>query len=198
MLTVLRHGLEEASNVLHGWQDVDMVDKGVAQALRAADYFANTRFHHAYTSDLKRASETARIVSEKQNALVPVVAPALRSLNLGLLNGRPYEEVGEKVNALWDAWRGGDERLRAPDGESWAEYQGRIYPFLFKMQKEGAEADVLAVTHSHVANYAAAMAANGGRPLYGNALDLVRRFEVRPGQAVELSMEKVHRLNFLP
>lgn len=197
MLTLLRHGLEESANRLHGWQDVDLVDKGVDQALRAADYFQGTVFHHAYTSDLKRASETAKIVASKQPALVPAPTPMLRSMNLGLLNGKPYADIEEKVEALWTEWRNGNERLRAPEGESWDEFQGRIYPFLFRAHQEAEHKAVLGVTHSHVVDYATAVAANGGRPLYGNALDLIKRFTVQPGNAVELSLDKVHRLNFI-
>ncbi len=197
MLTILRHGLEETANRLHGWQDVDLVDKGVDQALRAATFLQGTRFVNAYTSDLKRAAQTAAIVAEKQNALVPMMQPMIRSMNLGLLNGKPYAEVEDKVNALWTEWRNGNEKLKAPEGESWDDFQGRIYPFLFRAHQEAEHKNVLAVTHSHVVNYAAAVAAHGGRPLYGNALDLIKRFEVIPGNAVELSAEKVHRLNFI-
>lgn len=197
MLTLMRHGIEESPERLHGWQDAKLVDKGVEQALRAADYFTNTLFKSAYTSDLSRASETAKIIANKQPALVPAPTPMLRSMNLGILNGQPYAEIEEKVNALWAEWRKGNDALRAPEGESWAEFQGRLYPFLFKMHEEASDAKVLAVSHSHVCDYAAAVAANGGAPLYGNALDLVKRFTVQPGQAVELSLDKVHRFNFI-
>ena len=64
MLTLLRHGLEETANCLHGWADVDLVDKGVDQANRAAEYLQSTHFKNCYTSDLKRASQTAAIVAE--------------------------------------------------------------------------------------------------------------------------------------
>lgn len=197
MLTLLRHGLEETANRLHGWQDVDLVDKGVDQANRAAEFLSCTVFHHAYTSDLKRAADTAKIVASKQPALVPAPTPMLRSMNLGMLNGKPYAEVADKVNALWTEWRNGNEKLRAPEGESWDEFQGRIYPFLFRAHQEAEHTNVLAVSHSHVVNYAAAVAAHGGRPLYGKAIDLIHRFEIRPGNAVELSLDKVHRLNFV-
>lgn len=197
MLTLLRHGLEETPNHLHGWQDVGLLEKGVEQADRAAEYLQHTVFHHAYTSDLKRAAETAQIVANKQPALVPAPTPMLRSMNLGLLNGQPYADVKDKIDALWAEWRNGHEGLRAPEGESWDEFQGRIYPFLFRAHQEAEHKAVLGVTHSHVVNYAAAVAANGGRPLYGNALDLVKRFEVLPGNAVDLSLDKVHRLNFV-
>lgn len=196
-LTLLRHGLEETANELHGWQDVDLVDKGVEQALRAADFLQGMTYRSAYASDLKRAAETAAIVTRKHPGLLAAPEPSLRSLNLGLLQGRPYSEVEEKINALWTQWRNGDEHLRAPEGESWAEYQGRVYPFMFRMQQEAEHSNVLAVTHSHVCDYAAAVATNSGRPLYGSALDLVKRFEIKPGNALELKDGRISRLNYI-
>lgn len=196
-LTLLRHGLEETASELHGWLDVDLVEKGVAQAVRAAEELAGTTWRSAYSSDLKRAAETAAIVARPHPGLVVAPEPALRSLNLGLLQGRPYAEVEDKINALWTAWKNGDEGLRAPEGESWAEYQGRVYPFMFRLQGEAERANVLAVTHSHVCDYAAAVAANSGRPLYGSAIDLVKRFEVRPGNAADFVDGKLVRLNYI-
>lgn len=197
MLTLLRHGLEETANVLHGWQDVELVDKGVEQALRAADFYSSMRFKSAYTSDLKRAAATAHLVASKQDALVPTASPALRSMNRGLLDGRPRAEVGEQVDALWSAWRNGDHGLKAPDGESWDDFQGRVYPMLWRLHEEAKNANILAVTHSNVCDYAMAMAANSGRPLYGGGLDLVTRFSIKPGNAVEFVDGKLTRLNHL-
>lgn len=195
-LILLRHGLEESPERLHGWVDVPMLDKGVEQARRAAAYLADLHFKDAYTSDLTRTSETAKIVAEAQNGLVPKAAPALRSLNLGLLSDRPAKDVGDKLAALWAEWPNNDG-LRAPEGESWAEFQGRVYPFMFRMQREAQDADVLAVTHSHVCSYAAGVAMNGGRPLYGRALELARRVDVQPGNALELVDGRITRLNFI-
>lgn len=197
MLTLLRHGLEESANSLHGWMDVDLVDKGVQQALVAADFLQPITWRNAYASDLKRAMETASIVTRKHPGLLAAPEPSLRSLNLGLLQGKPYNEVEEKINALWTQWRDGNEHLRAPEGESWTEYQGRVYPFMFRMQQEAEHANVLAVTHSHVCDYASAVATNGGRPLYGSAIDLIKRFEVQPGNAVEFKDGRMTRLNYI-
>lgn len=196
-LTLLRHGLEESANSLHGWMDVDLVDKGVEQALVAAEFLKPITWRNAYASDLKRAAETAAIVTRQHPGLLAAPEPALRSLNLGLLQGKPYAEVEDKINALWTQWRNGDETLRAPEGESWYEYQARVYPFMFRLQQEAEHANVLAVTHSHVCDYAAAVAVNSGRPLYGAALDLVKRFEVQPGNALELVNGKLRRINYI-
>lgn len=197
-LILLRHGLEENANSLHGWQDVPITDKGVGQAVRAAAFMESEKlnFKSCYTSDLMRASETARIVAEKQNGLQPVSAPELRSLNLGLLQGKPYAEIEEKFNALWSEWKN-NEALRAPEGESFAEYQGRVYPFMFRMQREAANADILAVSHSHVCDYAAGVAMNGGAPLAGDKIDLMKRVCVEPGNAVEFVDGRMTRLNFI-
>lgn len=197
MLTLLRHGLEETHEQLHGWMDVDLVKEGVEQANCAADFLQGMTYRSAYSSDLKRAMETAMIVTRKHPGLIAAPEPSLRSLNLGLLQGKPYSEVQDKINALWTQWRNGDEHLRAPEGESWAEYQGRVYPFMFRMQQQAMNGNVLAVTHSHVCDYAAAVAANSGRPLYGSAIDLVKRFEVKPGNAVEFHDGRMVRLNYI-
>lgn len=196
-LILLRHGLEETPNQLHGWLDVPLVEKGVEQAVRAAEELRQLHFQHAYSSDLKRAVATASVVVGPHPALILTQEPALRSLNLGLLQGQPYEQIAEKLNALWASWRNGDEALRAPEGESWAEFQGRVYPFMFKMQRQAEATNVLAVTHSHVVDYAAAVAMNGGRPLFGAALDLVKRVEIEPGNALELRDDKIARANFI-
>lgn len=195
-LVVLRHGLEESPEALHGWLDVPLTDKGVAQAMRAAAYLADVNFKNAYTSDLQRASATAALVAAPHPGLVGAPTPAIRSLNLGLLQGKPYPEIKGKLDDLWGAWRQ-DDALKAPEGESFAEYQGRVYPFMFRLQQEARHADVLAVTHSHVCDYMGAVAMNGGRPLYGNALDLMKRLEVEPGNALELIEGKISRLNYI-
>lgn len=195
-LIILRHGLEESANCLHGWMDAPMTDKGVEQAERAAAYLAGINFKNAYTSDLSRAKDTATIASRPHPGLVAANVADLRSLNLGLLQGKPYEEIEAKYEALWAEWKNNDG-LRAPDGESFAEYQGRVYPFMFLMQEEAKNAHVLAVTHSHVCAYAAAVAMNAGRPLFGNALEMMRLVTIEPGNAIEIIDGKLSRLNFI-
>jgi alpha-ribazole phosphatase len=198
-LTILRHGEEEQPECLHGWQDVPLTRDGVLQAEHAAKRLAAHDYRHAYTSDLQRAAVTAAVVVGPHVQLVAQNALELRSLNLGLLQGRPFKEVGDEVNALWNAWGRGEEDLRAPEGESWRDFQGRVYPFLHALHEcAGAGVDdVLAVTHSHVVDYACAVAANGGRPLYGNALGLVKRFTVNTGDAAEFRDGRLARLNYI-
>lgn len=194
---LLRHGLEENPECLHGHQDVPLLPKGIEEAENAAQRLSGIHFKCAYTSDLTRAKATAEMVCAKQVVpLVPNPDPAIRSLNLGMLEGRPYTEIEQKFNSLWNEWMT-NEDLKAPGGESFGEFQMRIYPFMFKMQEEARNADVLAVSHSHVCNYAAAMAMNCGRPLIGNSIKMMKQFDIKPGDAVEFVDGKITRLNFI-
>lgn len=61
-IVLLRHG-ESAwnkENRFTGWTDVDLTEKGVAEAVRAGELLAEKgfRFKKAYTSYLKRAVKT--------------------------------------------------------------------------------------------------------------------------------------------
>ena len=66
-IVLLRHG-ESAwnkENRFTGWTDVDLTEKGVAEALKAGELLAEKgfRFQKAYTSYLKRAVKTLIVCS---------------------------------------------------------------------------------------------------------------------------------------
>ena len=69
-IVLLRHG-ESAwnkENRFTGWTDVDLTEKGVAEAVRAGELLAEKgfRFKKAYTSYLKRAVKTLEPEKEMQ------------------------------------------------------------------------------------------------------------------------------------
>ena len=70
-IVLLRHG-ESAwnkENRFTGWTDVDLTEKGVAEALKAGELLAEKgfRFQKAYTSYLKRAVKTLNCVLDRLN-----------------------------------------------------------------------------------------------------------------------------------
>ena len=70
-IVLLRHG-ESAwnkENRFTGWTDVDLTEKGVAEALKAGELLAEKgfRFPKAYTSYLKRAVKTLNCVLARLN-----------------------------------------------------------------------------------------------------------------------------------
>ncbi len=85
-----------------GWYDTSLTEKGVAQA----EKLAGTLFEEIgkpcipiYSSDLKRASETAKIIAGVFNTGV-VYDKRLREMSLGEADGKPREWVRENITPL--------------------------------------------------------------------------------------------------
>jgi 2,3-bisphosphoglycerate-dependent phosphoglycerate mutase len=88
-----------------------------------------------YTSDLRRAVETAEIAF--RGSPIPVLQePRLRECNYGTLNGRPRDEVHAY---------GIDERY--PEGETWREAIERVGEFLTELTRTRAGERVLLIGH---------------------------------------------------
>lgn len=85
MIYIIRHGQTELNNrqVLQGRSDWPLNDAGIAQAQEAAAKLQGIRFSKVYTSPLKRAVQTARIVVPD---LEPVIDERLIEMDYG-----PYE-----------------------------------------------------------------------------------------------------------
>lgn len=93
-----------------------------------------------FSSDLTRTLETAQIVGEYLN--VPVKTDErLREINIGVYNGRPYEEYFNDwpIEKRWDA---------APEGgETHMELQSRMVRFVKDINKKYKDKKILVVSH---------------------------------------------------
>jgi len=69
-LILIRHGQSvwNAANRFTGWTDVELSEKGEAEAAAAGDELADVRFDVVHTSALIRAQRTAEIVMEQNRA----------------------------------------------------------------------------------------------------------------------------------
>ncbi|USS90719.1 histidine phosphatase family protein [Fructilactobacillus carniphilus] len=90
-LYFVRHGQTQLNHYhrIQGWADSDLTDKGVQDAVTAANTLSQITFDQAYSSDTKRASRTARIILEANPAPLtePIQKPALREENFGYFEG---------------------------------------------------------------------------------------------------------------
>ncbi len=110
-LVVIRHGESEwnQKNLFCGWTDVDLVEKGFAEAHQAGALLRENGFSFdvCYTSVLKRAIHTAyTVLDELDLAWIPVVKDYhLNERHYGALQGLNKSETTEKYGAeqvqLW-------------------------------------------------------------------------------------------------
>src|SRR5688572_8709829 len=86
----LRHGESESNRlkIVAGSMDVELTDAGREQARAAIDLVRPLGITHVVSSNLRRARETAAIVS-RALALPHLVIPELGERNWGELEGKP-------------------------------------------------------------------------------------------------------------
>jgi 2,3-bisphosphoglycerate-dependent phosphoglycerate mutase len=143
-----------------GWLPGELSERGRKRAVELGRRRRDDGIATVYTSDLRRAVETAEIAF--RDTPIPVVQdPRLRECNYGSMNGRPREEVHAK---------GIDERY--PEGETWLEAVGRVEEFLRELPQRHDGERVLVIAHMS-AWYALECRANNRRleDLFGTRMD---------------------------
>lgn len=96
----VRHG-ETEWNREGRWQgsfDIGLSEEGKKQALEASSKFEHKPIDTIYSSDLKRAYETALFISEKTGVKKIVRDPRLRERRLGIIEGKTSLEVSELLS----------------------------------------------------------------------------------------------------
>ena len=133
LLALIRHGQStyNLENRFTGNLDVALTSLGEEEAKRAGIKLKGLIFFSAYTSVLKRAEESLRIILEEiQQTNIPVIKnEALNERMYGSLQGLNKAEVAKKYgeNQL-EIWRRSYE-VRPPDGESLEDTYNRTVPY---------------------------------------------------------------------
>ncbi|HVC88367.1 MAG TPA: histidine phosphatase family protein [Gaiellaceae bacterium] len=118
-----------------GWADPPLNDLGRAQARELAEQLRSTRFDAVYSSDLRRAHETAQIVAAPHE--VPVTAdPGLREIDVGSWSGLTRAELAER-------FPNGDR----PDGETRDQHRARVHATVERIARAELGRRILIVTH---------------------------------------------------
>ncbi len=147
-LLLARHG-ETDSNRETRWQgfaELSLNEQGREQASALADELEDVALGAIYSSDLRRAYETALVVAERKGLSVTPLRE-LREVDVGSWTGLTQQEVKERVP---DGYR----EMRARSGRGWeggetyAELADRVLEALLRIAREHPGDAVLVVTHS--------------------------------------------------
>jgi probable phosphoglycerate mutase len=154
MLIMARHG-ETIRNAhperIRGWDDVDLNAKGLKEAERLAKKLSLYRISTIYSSNLKRALETARAIqaankSHPKPKIVPTVA--LRPWNLGTFQGMVYADVKKLVEHHQLV----APNKKVPGGESFHQFLARYMGFMKKKLAEAQRTGGLILFVAHTRN----------------------------------------------
>ncbi|MBN2219720.1 MAG: histidine phosphatase family protein [Kosmotogaceae bacterium] len=146
----VRHGETEwnNSNRWQGRSDIPLSEKGRKQAEITGIYLKEhiPSVAAIYSSDLKRAKETAGIIAISY-AEIPVANPVLREADVGLWNGLEISEAFKCYGNLIEHWRK-DPWADIPGTEPLGEVQRRAAGFIKHLSANFQGKHVIVVSHA--------------------------------------------------
>ena len=146
-LLLVRHGLTQWNEEKRylGNSDIPLSEVGKQQAVVLAQELHEEHFDKIYTSDLRRALETASSV--KANRELPLIADSrLRELNFGVFEGLTFSEAKTQSPNMLTAWL--ENYDQPPDGgESFSSFSERVGSFLDDLKMIECPKTYLIVCH---------------------------------------------------
>ncbi|GLC36423.1 hypothetical protein PLESTM_000444800 [Pleodorina starrii] len=152
-LLLVRHGQTDwnAEMRLQGHQDPPLNDVGVQQAQELSAALREEAFDAVYSSDLRRALQTAEaIVAGRAGGMQIRTSAGLRERKLGVLEGLTLPEAAARQPEAFRLLRLHDEATAVPGGESPNQMRERVVAELEGIASEHPGQTVLVVAHGGV------------------------------------------------
>jgi alpha-ribazole phosphatase len=143
-LIIVRHGQTQMNldGLFFGKLDPVLTELGEKQAYDARERLKEIKYDNIYSSDLKRASQTAEIVNYLDKEIQ--YDSRLQEIDFGIFEGLTYEEIKEKYPAQCVRSQNDWENYDFETGESPKDLQKRAVSFIESLD---LEKDNLIVTH---------------------------------------------------
>ena len=146
IILLARHGQSDW-NAARRWQghaDRRLTKKGRAQSQALAERLAHIELDAVYSSDLRRAADTARVVAEAQG-LELVQLSELREVDVGSWSGLTREEAEERFPDGFARWREGFPGW--DDGEDYDDMAQRVIGAVVEIALAHEDGRSLVVSH---------------------------------------------------
>jgi broad specificity phosphatase PhoE len=145
-LLLARHG-ETDWNRARRWQghaDRPLTERGRAQAAALAERLADVALDDVYSSDLRRARETAVVVAARQGLEV-IELRHLREVDVGSWEGLTREEAEAGFPEGYRRWLAGGTGWE--DGETYEEMSARVLAAVGRIARANEGGRALVVSH---------------------------------------------------
>ncbi len=133
---------------IQGQRDPQLRPYGKKEAKLLAKRFKGLQFDAVYSSPLKRAQETARVIVGKRVEIECI--EELTEINLGEWEGRTLNQIRRKFGESFDRWAVRPSRIRIPGGEDFKEFKKRVRKAIRGIERRHKEGNVLVVCHGGV------------------------------------------------
>ncbi len=149
-IVLVRHGATDwnVEGRCQGTTDLELNGVGIRQAQETAASLREETIHAIYSSDLKRAQQTARLIGDPHHLSV-AIEPAVRELDHGELEGLTFSEIKDRYPVFIQGWRTAPAAIQIPGGEKLIDVAERAWEGLNRiaLRHESGETVIL-VSHN--------------------------------------------------
>ena len=145
-LILARHGetIENTSGILQGHLPGELSKAGILHAQHLASIIAGDLPDKIYSSDLKRARDTAKIVAETHLDIPLEFTPDLRERDIGEFTGKTKKEIGKENEKFLIT------SLNPIDGESLQDLFNRAQKFITRLLTKHKNDTILIIAHNGI------------------------------------------------
>lgn len=147
---LLRHGETDwnLQGRCQGSTDIDLNERGKQQAREIAAALSAEKIHAIYSSDLKRALQTAAIIGGPHRLEVAVDGD-FRELDHGAFEGLTFADIRTSYPDFLERWRSEPAELVVPGGERLVDVEKRAWKGIERVVRgHPANATVVVVSHN--------------------------------------------------
>lgn len=147
-LYLVRHGESEWNilNKVQGQSDVNLTKKGIEQAKKIGERLIHEKIDMIFSSDLKRAFDTAKIIGKLLNLEVKSLEE-LREIRFGIWEGLTTKEIKDKYLNEHIVWMTEPHKLILPEAERLIDLQERLLGVVNSYIKKNENKNILIVSH---------------------------------------------------
>jgi alpha-ribazole phosphatase/probable phosphoglycerate mutase len=146
-LILIRHAETDMAGRFCGHSDPELNQRGRSQLAGMVNALSEQAIRRVYTSDLRRARQTAEAVAEHFGVEIHL-RPGLREIHFGLWEGLSWSEIEERDPALARKWVEEYPNATAPGGESFVHFVTRAQREINFLRGEAAKLPIAVVTHA--------------------------------------------------
>ena len=149
MIVLIRHAHTEMAGRFCGHRDPPLSARGVAQLEELKARVDRYEFTHIYSSDLRRARQTAECLAS--HGQLPVrILDSLREIAFGDWEGLTWDQIMVRDPVYAQFWLDSYPMLSAPNGEEFADFARRIRHAMDSIAEEVQDDCAAVVTHGGV------------------------------------------------
>jgi alpha-ribazole phosphatase len=143
----IRHAETDMAGRFCGHSDPSLNERGRSQLVTAIRELSDFPISRIYTSDLKRALETAKPIADPFQ-LELQVRRGLREIHFGLWEGLSWSEIQARNPEQARNWMESHPNVAAPEGESYQRFQTRVCDEIEFLTQQASASCIAVVTHA--------------------------------------------------